>query len=182
MDEYGSAPVENFNAIPVHDRLDNKNWKARVSAYEELAKLFRTSVDDSDFCQFEGSLKKMALDSNAVAQESGVSTLIQFVENAPEPNRTKSSVVPAVVEKCLSSTRAGTKAKALELILLYVEVDTPDPVIEDVLPGLDAKLPKLVATTTNTLAAVIRTFGVKNMNIKPLVKKLPPLFGHSDKN
>jgi hypothetical protein len=43
--------------------------------------------------------------------------------------RTKNVVVPAVVEKCLSSTRAGTKAKALELILLYVEVDSADPVI-----------------------------------------------------
>ncbi|KFH73222.1 hypothetical protein MVEG_00443 [Podila verticillata NRRL 6337] len=182
MDEYGSAPEENFNAIPLQERLEHKTWKARVSAYEELAKLFRTSVEDSDFRQFEGSLKKIALDSNAVAQESGLTTLIQFVENAPDPNRTKSAVVPAVVEKCLSSTRTGTKAKALDLILLYVEVDTPDPVIEDVLPGLDAKLPKLVATTTNALAAIVRTFGVKNVNLKPLVKKLPALFGHSDKN
>ncbi|KAF9133583.1 Microtubule-associated protein, microtubule dynamics during spindle orientation [Mortierella sp. 14UC] len=182
MDEYGSAPEENFTAIPVQERLDHKNWKARVSAYEELAKLFRTSVEDSDFRRFEGSLKKIALDSNAVAQESGLTTLIQFVENAPDPNRTKNVVVPAVVEKCLSSTRAGTKAKALELILLYVEVDSPDPVIEDVLPGLDAKLPKLVATTTSVLTAIIRTFGIKGLNVKPLVKKLPPLFGHSDKN
>ncbi|KAG0277377.1 Microtubule-associated protein, microtubule dynamics during spindle orientation [Linnemannia exigua] len=182
MDEYGSAPEENFTAIPVQERLDHKNWKARVSAYEELAKLFRTSVEDSDFRRFEGSLKKIALDSNAVAQESGLTTLIQFVENAPDPNRTKNVVVPAVVEKCLSSTRAGTKAKALELILLYVEVDSPDPVIEDVLPGLDAKLPKLVATTTSVLTAIIRTFGIKGVNVKPLVKKLPPLFGHSDKN
>ncbi|KAG0261640.1 Microtubule-associated protein, microtubule dynamics during spindle orientation [Mortierella polycephala] len=183
MDEYGSnAPQENFNSIPVQERLEHKNWKARVSAYEELAKLFRTSVEDSDFRRFEGSLKKIALDSNAVAQESGLTTLIQFVENAPDPNRTKSVVVPAVVEKCLSSTRTGTKNKALELILLYVEVDTPDPVIEDVLPGLGAKLPKLVATTTNALAAIVRTFGIKNINVKPLVKKLPPLFGHSDKN
>ncbi|KAI8601375.1 armadillo-type protein, partial [Dissophora ornata] len=183
MDEFGgNAPEENFNSIPVQERLDHKNWKARVSAYEELAKLFRTSVEDSDFRRFEGSLKKMALDSNAVAQESGLTTLIQFVENAPDPNRTKNVVVPAVVEKCLSSTRTGTKAKALDLILLYVEVDTPDPVIEDVLPGLDAKLPKLVATTTNALAAIVRTFGVKSLNVKPLIKKLPPLFGHSDKN
>ncbi|KAG0348125.1 Microtubule-associated protein, microtubule dynamics during spindle orientation [Podila humilis] len=182
MDEYGSAPDENFNAIPLQERLEHKTWKARVSAYEELAKLFRTSVEDSDFRRFEGSLKKIALDSNAVAQESGLTTLIQFVENAPDPNKTKSTVVPAVVEKCLSSTRAGTKAKALDLILLYVEVDTPDPVIEDVLPGLDAKLPKLVATTTNSLAAIVRTYGVKNINLKPLVKKLPALFGHSDKN
>ncbi|KAG0201552.1 Microtubule-associated protein, microtubule dynamics during spindle orientation [Mortierella sp. GBA30] len=183
MDEFGGGtPEENFSSIPVQERLEHKNWKARVSAYEELAKLFRTSVEDSDFRRFEGSLKKIALDSNAVAQESGLTTLIQFVENAPDPNRTKNVVVPAVVEKCLSSTRTGTKAKALDLILLYVEVDSPDPVIEDVLPGLEAKLPKLVATTTNALAAIIRNFGVKNVNVKPLVKKLPPLFGHSDKN
>lgn len=30
--------------------------------------------------------------------------------------------------------------------------------------------------------ASYRTFGVKNVNLKPLVKKLPALFGHSDKN
>ncbi|KAF9948601.1 Microtubule-associated protein, microtubule dynamics during spindle orientation [Mortierella alpina] len=181
MDEFGGgAPEENFSSIPVQERLDHKNWKARVSAYEELAKLFRTSVEDSDFRRYEGSLRKIALDSNAVAQESGLTTLIQFVENAQDPNR--NTVVPAVVEKCLSSTRTGTKTKALELILLYVEADSPDPVIEDVLPGLAAKLPKLVATTTNALAAIVRTFGVKNLNVKPLLKKLPPLFGHSDKN
>lgn len=58
-----------------------------MSAYEELAKLFRTSANPNDFRQYEGSLKKMALDSNAVAQESGLTTLIQFVENAPDPNR-----------------------------------------------------------------------------------------------
>ena len=52
-----------------------------------MAKLFRTSVEDSDFRRYEGSLKKIALDSNAVAQESGLATLIQFVENAPDPNR-----------------------------------------------------------------------------------------------
>ncbi|KAF9574261.1 Microtubule-associated protein, microtubule dynamics during spindle orientation [Mortierella alpina] len=146
MDEFGGgAPEENFSSIPVQERLDHKNWKARVSAYEELAKLFRTSVEDSDFRRYEGSLRKIALDSNAVAQESGLTTLMQFVENAPDPN-------------------------------------SPDPVIEDVLPGLAAKLPKLVATTTNALAAIVRTFGVKNLNVKPLLKKLPPLFGHSDKN
>ncbi|KAF9937265.1 Microtubule-associated protein, microtubule dynamics during spindle orientation [Mortierella alpina] len=183
MDEFGGgAPEENFSSIPVQERLDHKNWKARVSAYEELAKLFRTSVEESDFRRYEGSLRKIALDSNAVAQESGLTTLIQFVENAQDPNRTRNTVVPAVVEKCLSSTRTGTKTKALELILLYVEADSPDPVIEDVLPGLAAKLPKLVATTTNALAAIVRTFGVKNLNVKPLLKKLPPLFGHSDKN
>lgn len=38
-------------------------------------------------------------------------------------DRTRSEVVPALVDKCLGSTRAGTKNKAIELILLYVEVE-----------------------------------------------------------
>ncbi|KAG0267963.1 Microtubule-associated protein, microtubule dynamics during spindle orientation [Actinomortierella ambigua] len=184
MDEYptGGAQDDNFDSLPIHDRLDHKNWKARVSAYEQLAKVFRTAVDDSEYRQYEGSLKKMALDSNAVAQESALTTIMQFVDNAPEASRSMSSVVPAVVEKCLSAARTGTKTKAVELILLYVEVDTPDPIIENVIPGLDAKLPKLVAATTNALTAIVRTYGTKNINIKPVVKVLPKLFGHSDKN
>lgn len=32
-------------------------------------------------------------------------------------------MVPALVDKCLGSARAGTKAKAIELILKYIEVE-----------------------------------------------------------
>lgn len=34
---------------------------------------------------------------------------------------TREAVLPAVTEKCLGSTRAGTKKAALELVLLYAE-------------------------------------------------------------
>lgn len=37
--------------------------------------------------------------------------------------RTRDTVVPALVDKCLGSTRAGTKAKAIELMLKYIEVE-----------------------------------------------------------
>jgi hypothetical protein len=43
--------------------------------------------------------------------------------------RTRSIAIPAIVEKCLSSTRAGTRQKAIDAILFYVELDTPDPVL-----------------------------------------------------
>jgi hypothetical protein len=43
--------------------------------------------------------------------------------------RTRGIAVPGIVEKCLSSARAGTRTKAIEAILLYVEVDTPEPVL-----------------------------------------------------
>jgi len=34
-----------------------------------------------------------------------------------------------LVEKGLSSTRAGTKAKSLEGLMLFIEVDVADPVV-----------------------------------------------------
>lgn len=43
--------------------------------------------------------------------------------------RTRGTTIPGIVEKCLSSARAGTKAKAIEALLFYVEVDVPDPVL-----------------------------------------------------
>jgi hypothetical protein len=44
-------------------------------------------------------------------------------------SRSRGIAIPGIVEKCLSSTRAATRAKAVEALLLYVEVDTPDPVL-----------------------------------------------------
>lgn len=37
--------------------------------------------------------------------------------------------MPALVEKCLGAMKAGTKQKATDIILLYAEIDTPDPVV-----------------------------------------------------
>jgi cytoskeleton-associated protein 5 len=66
----------------------------------------------------------MVTDSNAVAQEKGVDAVKKFVEFAgKEGGKTRATVMPAVVEKCLGSTRAGTKNAALELTLFYVEME-----------------------------------------------------------
>ena len=59
-------------------------WRARVSAYEELAKVFRTlpSADDPEYRKWIGSLKKMVVDANAAAQDAGLAALIVFLQNA----------------------------------------------------------------------------------------------------
>lgn len=120
---------EDFSQIPVADRLAHKNWKARVSAYESLVKTFQNTADDSDpafrpYLSNPDLLKRIALDANAVAQEKGVECLVAFVKFAGESAaRTREAVVPALVDKCLGSTRAGTKNQSLELVLQYVEVE-----------------------------------------------------------
>lgn len=126
----GNPPQEeDFNTIPIADRLVHKNWKARVSAYEALIKTFQTTASDSDpafkpYISNPELLKKIATDPNAVAQEKGVECLVAFVKFAGEnAAKTREGIIPAVVEKCLGSARAGTKSQAVELALQYVEVE-----------------------------------------------------------
>jgi hypothetical protein len=90
--------------------------------------------------------------------------------------------VTPLVEKGLSSTRAATKQSALEAILLLIELDTPAPVIEDLLPALSNKQPKVIAATLAALTAIYHSYGCKTVDPKPVLKILPKAFGHADKN
>ena len=122
-------PEEDFTQIPIADRLVHKNWKARVSAYESLIKSFQNSASDNDpvfkpYLNNPDLLRKIVADSNAVAQEKGVECVVNLVKFAGEyAARTREVVAPALVEKCLGSTRTGTKNQAIELLLQYVEVE-----------------------------------------------------------
>jgi hypothetical protein len=97
-------------------------------------------------------------------------------------SRTRSHTIAPLVEKGLSSTRAATKASALEAILLYIELDTAAPIIEDLLPALSNKQPKIVAATLAALTAIFHNYGCKTVDPKPVLKVLPKPFGHADKN
>ena len=122
-------PEEDFTSIPIAERLSHKNWKARVNGYESLIKTFENTASDTDpafkpYLNNLDLLKKFATDSNAVAQEKGVECLVALVKFAGETTvKTRDGIVPALVDKCLGSTRAGTKNQALELILQYVEIE-----------------------------------------------------------
>ena len=86
------------------------------------------------------------------------------------------------MEKGLSSTRPGAKQKALEALLLYIELDKPDPVIEELIPILSHKQPKIIAATLSALTSIYHAYGCKTVEPKPVLKALPKVFGHADKN
>ncbi|EEB93174.1 hypothetical protein MPER_08210 [Moniliophthora perniciosa FA553] len=154
-------PEEDFSSMPISDRLAHKNWKARVSAYESLVKTFQNTASDDDpafkpYINNSDLLKKIATDSNAVAQEKGVECLVALVKFAGETAaKTREAVVPALVDKCFGSARAGTRAQALELVLQYVEVENSGTgAVNDILPGLGAKQPKTVAGCVTALKEI----------------------------
>ena len=63
-----------------------------------------------------------------------------------------------------------------------MELDKADPVVEDLLPALSNKQPKIVAATLAALTAIYHAYGVKIVDPKPVLKALPKIFGHADKN
>ena len=96
--------------------------------------------------------------------------------------RTRNLTIVPIVEKGLAATRPQAKQKALELILLYIELDKADPIIEELLPILSHKQPKIIAATLSALTSIYHTYGCKTVEPKSVLKVLPKVFGHADKN
>ncbi|KAK4154785.1 armadillo-type protein [Chaetomidium leptoderma] len=183
------AEEEDFSSLPLTDRWIHKAWKVRKQAYEEAAQLFEKTPDEHDpafrpFTQDPSLWKSAAADSNVAAQQDGLAALCAFLKFGGREGalRARQHAVTPIAEKCLSSTRAAIKTSALEALLLFIEVDVPGLVIEEILPVLSSKQPKVIAAALASLTQIYHNYGCKTADPKPVLKILPKVFGHADKN
>ncbi len=180
---------EDFSRWPLPDRFTHKQWKVRKEGYEAAAQEFEKTPDESDpvfrpFVQESSLWKAAAGDANVAAQQEGLGALCAFLKYGGQQgaSRSRGETIQPIYEKGLSSTRPAIKAHALEALLLYVEIDKPNLVIEELLPALSNKQPKVIAATLTAITAVYHSFGVKIVEPKPILKQIPKVFGHADKN
>ncbi|XP_049764940.1 protein mini spindles [Schistocerca cancellata] len=169
--------------LPVEEQCVHKQWKARLHGYEEAAKIFR-QVDDEkspEFAKYLGLLKKFVVDSNAVAQEKGLEAVLAFVENSASAGKTVGEVMAGIVTKCIAAPKTKTKELAVQITLMYIEIEKCEAVQEELLKGMEHKNPKTVAACVAAMTEALREFGIKVINIKPLVKKIPVLLEDRDK-
>ncbi|XP_049292206.1 protein mini spindles isoform X4 [Anopheles funestus] len=172
-----------YKKLPIDERCVHKLWKARVDGYEEAAKLFRTIDDEKspEWNKFLGLIKKFVVDSNAAAQEKGLETTLVFVENSGNAGKTVGEVMGGIVSKCIGAPKTKTKELAVQITLMYVEIEKQDTVLEELLKGTEQKNPKIVAACVSAVTLALREFGNKVINIKPIVKRLPALLSDRDK-
>ncbi|XP_059481984.1 protein mini spindles isoform X2 [Neocloeon triangulifer] len=172
-----------FTKLPLEERCVHKLWKARVHGYEEAAKLFRQIPDEKapEWNKYLGIVKKFAADSNAAAQEKGLEAILAYIENAGPAGKTVGEVMSNIVTKCLSAPRTKTKELSQQVTLMYVEIEKHEAVMEELIKGFDQKNPKVVAACINTATMALNEFGMKVINVKPLVKEVPKLLDHRDK-
>jgi cytoskeleton-associated protein 5 len=183
-----SAPEEEeFAKLPLQEQFTHKNWKARKGGYEIAAAEFAKSKPNSPIVRdfiLDSSLWKGAVgDSNVAAQQEGLLAYNAFLAKAglEGARKTRSQTVAPIVEKGLIG-RPAAKAAGVESLLLLIELDKADAVIEELLPFLTHKLPKIVVATLNALKEIYHAYGCRIVEPKPVVKLLPKVFGHADKN
>ncbi|KAJ5779736.1 Armadillo-like helical [Penicillium paradoxum] len=183
------AEQEDFSSLPLPDRFAHKNWKVRKEGYEDAKAQFEKSPDESHpvfvpFIQDPGLWKGAVADSNVAAQLEGLAAYCAFLKfgGVQACTRTRGFTVGPIAEKGLPSTRPAGKASAQEALLLCVELDKADPVMEELLPTLSHKVPKVVAASLAALTTIYHNFGCKIVDPKPTLKALPKAFGHADKN
>lgn len=114
--------------------------------------------------------------------------------------------MPIIVTKCMGAMKAKIKDLAMQISLMYVEIEKQDIVLEELLRGTEQKNPKISAACVATISQVLRyvnfwlyetmsgvfafivryftnrEFGYKVIDVKSLLKKLPVLLEDRDKN
>ncbi|KAK7920136.1 hypothetical protein PG985_008158 [Apiospora marii] len=178
-----------YSSLPLTDRWVHKVWKVRKEAYEEAAKAFEITPDEYDpafrpFNQDPSLWKGAVADSNVAAQTDGTAAYCAFLKFGGKENavRSRGHTVTPICEKGLISTRPATKASCIEALLLLIELDVATPVIDDILPAVSAKQPKVIAAALAVLTTIYHNYGCKTVDPKPVLKVLPKAFGHADKN
>ncbi|KAJ5976262.1 hypothetical protein N7481_009969 [Penicillium waksmanii] len=180
---------QDFSSLPLPDRFAHKNWKVRKEGYEDAKAQFEKTPDESDpvftpFLQDPSLWKGAVADSNVAAQIEGLGAYCAFLKfgGTAACTRTRNFTVGPIAEKGLPCARPAGKTSAQEALLLCVEIDKADPVLEDLLPTLSHKVPKVIAGALAALTVIYHNFGCKIVDPKPTLKALPKAFSHADKN
>lgn len=174
---------EEYKKLPIEEKCVHKLWKARVNGYEEVTKLFRQIDDEKspEFSKYLGLLKKFVVDSNAVSQEKGLEATLAYIENYAHAGKSVGEVMSGIVTKCIAAPKTKTKELALQITLMYIEIEKYEAVQEELIKGMDQKNPKIVAACVNALTTALKEFGSKIISIKPLLKKIGGLLSDRDK-
>ncbi|CAD0203565.1 unnamed protein product [Chrysodeixis includens] len=113
---------------------------------------------------------------------AGLEAALVFVENCGHAGKTTGEVMSGIVAKCIAAPKTKTKDLALQVTLMYIEIEKHETVEEELIKGMEQKNPKVVAACVSALHTSLKQFGNKVIAIKPMVKKIPVLLADRDKS
>ncbi|EFJ44246.1 microtubule organizing protein mora [Volvox carteri f. nagariensis] len=169
--------------LPLPDRIAHSNWKARVAAYEDISAACREIYDDADprLSEFAPLFPKAVTEANAAAVDKALDALVVFLTKATEQHASRicEKTCSNIVAKCLSA-RTSTLTRALDAMLLFIELEQAEKVTEALVSGLGNKNPKVVVASLEFLYHGLNLFGHRVVAPQPMIKALPALFESKD--
>lgn len=87
-----------------------------------------------------------------------------------------------IVAKCIAAPKTKTKELALQVTLMYIEIEKHEATQEELMKGMEHKNPKIVSACISTITTALHQFGNKVISIKLLVKKIPGMLTDRDKD
>ena len=100
----------------------------------------------------------------------GLSAVLAFAESYAMAGKYTEGIISGIVTKCLTSPKVRTRELSHEIVLMFVEIEKQDLVVEELIKGLDNKTPKIVAASASLIKLCLNNYGVKIINVKPIVK------------
>ncbi|GBP43034.1 Protein mini spindles [Eumeta japonica] len=135
-------------------------------------------LDEEESCS---EFKNNVEETDSSDSSSGLEAALVFVENCGHAGKTVGEVMSGIVAKCIAAPKTKTKDLALQVTLMYVEIEKHDIVQEELMKGMEQKNPKVVSACIQALNTALKQFGNKVIGIKPMVKKIPVLLSDRDK-
>ncbi|CAH8448785.1 unnamed protein product [Heterobilharzia americana] len=173
---------DDWSKLPTLAKVQHKLWNARVAGYEEAFQLFSTETNEKSvvFNEYIGLMKKFVTDPHAVAQEKALDAVLAYIEVASAASKCAGDICSCIISKCLGSTRAKTKDKSIECLLMLIEIERHELIIEELMKGLSTKNPKVVIGCLQTLREALNLFGSAVVPTKPLFKEFGRLLDDRD--
>jgi cytoskeleton-associated protein 5 len=70
--------------------------------------------------------------------------------------RTVGEVMSGITTKCIAAPKAKTRELAVQITLMYIEIEKGEAVQEELLKGMEHKNPKIVSACVSAVAQALR--------------------------
>lgn len=172
---------DEWKKLTTEAKVQHKLWKARSEGYKECIKNFPLwDEGSSEYSKYLGLVKKFVTDTNELVRIQGLEAVLIFVTNATVAKKTCGEVIAGIVAKCFN-TKPRLKEVAMEVCLMYIEIDKNEQTQEELVKGFASKQPKVAAACLETVVKALSLFGSKVISVKPLLKEILKLLDHRDK-
>eukprot|EP01133_Synstelium_polycarpum_P012916 gene12916-15171_t len=182
-----AASVNAAAATQIIVKIKSKEFKDRLTAYDEMLALFSSLPDvmAPEFARLYPAFEKFALvDPQPTNREKALQALLVFIDRAAclqsAAPQSLTDLCTAIIENGLSA-RDSTKVKAIDCLLMLVEVVGPDNVVQSLCTGAAHKAYKIATYSLFTLKELVRQYGCSAINVDPIVAQLLPGFEHQIK-